>query len=118
MASRSENSTLEIDQRREGALSVVALRGEIDMKTSPRLREVFLGLTTAVTGRVVVDLGQVPYMDSSGIGTLVEFKRKAERRGAKVILASVQARVRSLFEITNLDKFFAMVDSVADAERV
>lgn len=96
---------------------VVRMEGEIDLQTSPILRDRLIGLLDSKPSRVVLDLAGVAYIDSSGVGTFVDFKRRAERAGSKAILAAVQPRVLNLFEITRLTSFFTIVATVAEAER-
>lgn len=91
--------------------------GDVDLRTSPQLRESLLNSMPASPRRVVVDLSQVPYMDSSGVGTIVEFKRRVDRAGGRVVLAGLQERVRSVLEITRLDRFFTIVGSVEEAAK-
>ncbi len=106
--------TIDIEALRAGA--IVRLRGEVDMDSSPNLRGRLLELVDQRTEKAIIDLKEVTLMDSSGVGTLVEFKRKLAKLGGDVILAAPGARVRSVLEITQLDKFFtlaATVDEVA-----
>ncbi|MGD8452356.1 MAG: STAS domain-containing protein [Phycisphaerae bacterium] len=94
---------------------VVHVVGEIDLRTSPQLRTRLLQVVEREPKRLVVDLSRVGYMDSSGVGTMVEVKRMVERRGGAVVLAGLQPRVRGVFEITQLDKFFIIAGSVDEA---
>ena len=102
---------LRIDTTTTGSGPVVRVTGEVDLRTSPQLRRQLLQLLEQRPQRLVVDLSQVGYMDSSGVGTMVEIKRRIERDGGEVILSGLQTRVRSIFEITQLDKFFRIVPS-------
>ena len=113
--SRAEGQDLDIQVSPRGKASVVTLRGEVDLRSSPQLRQALLELLEKRVSHVVVDLTNVSYMDSSGVGTLVELKRKAERSRGKVTLVGPQPRVRSVFEITQLDKFFNIVATLAEA---
>jgi anti-sigma B factor antagonist len=54
-------------------------------------------------------------MDSSGVGTMVEIKRLVERGGGRLVLAGLQPRVRSVFEVTQLDRFFDIAKDINDA---
>jgi anti-sigma B factor antagonist len=97
----------------EGA--AVRVQGEVDLRSAPLLRERLLDWVKRSTGTVRVDLSQVPYMDSSGVGTMVFVKRETERAGRRIVLIGLQPRVRSVFEITHLDKFFTIVHSTDEA---
>ncbi len=109
----SKDTTLQMRAIERGADRIVELTGEVDLHTSPELRELFQRVLAQGPRRVIVDLGGVPYMDSSGVGTLVELKRNVEREGGRLILAGLQPRVRSVLEITQLDKFFQIVANLA-----
>ncbi len=95
--------------------SAVRVQGEVDLRTAPLLREQLLASVMRSTGTVRIDLSQVPYMDSSGVGTMVYVKRETERAGRRIVLIGLQPRVRSVFEITHLDKFFTIVHSADEA---
>lgn len=88
--------------------------GEIDLGRAPAFREHLFTAQQKKPRRLIVDLGQVPYMDSSGVATLVEAMQTARRSGCKLVLCNMQARVRSIFEIARLDSVFTIVGSADD----
>lgn len=106
---------LDLTSRREGDDVHVRVAGEVDLHTSPVLRERLLALLDHGPQRVIVDLSEVAYVDSSGVGTLVELKRRLDRSGGRVVLVGMQPRVRSVFEITRLDRFFTVVATLDEA---
>jgi anti-sigma B factor antagonist len=112
-----ESRPFRIDTARLDHGHLVRVAGEVDLHSSPELREVFHALVSGAPPLLVVDLAEVKYMDSSGVGTLVELKRLIERRGGQVVLAALQPRVRSVFEIAQLDRFFRIAGSVDEAVR-
>ncbi len=87
--------------------------GDIDLSRSPQLRVELLQLAAHKPRRIVVDLANVPYMDSSGVATLIEALQAQRRSGGKMILCGLQPKVRSIFEIARLDMVFTIV---ADCE--
>ena len=107
--------SLSIQISSRGGATIATVGGEIDMHTSPRLRAALLDLAAKTTGPLCVELASCGHMDSSGVGTMVFLKREVERRGRKLYLVGLQPRVRGVFEITNLDKFFLIVRSVDEA---
>jgi len=115
MSERQQN--LDIRTSREPDATIVKISGEVDLRTSPQLRDVFLELLETKPQRVILDLTGVGYVDSSGVGTIVELKRRAMQDNGTVILVGLQARVRSLFEITRLDKFFTITATVDEARQ-
>ena len=102
--------------RQEGDATVAALRGEIDLHNSPELRTALLDLLTRVNPkRLILNLSQVPYMDSSAIAVLVEMLQKLRRAGGKIFLTNLQPRVKGLLEIARLDSIFVLVATDEDA---
>lgn len=108
---------LDVSAERGQDATVVHLRGEVDLRTSPQLRSLFLDLLDEKPARIILDLAGVSYVDSSGVGTIVELKRRALRTESKVVLVGLRPRVHSLFEITRLDKFFTITNSIDEARR-
>ena len=73
---------MEAVRRNVGNAVVLDVSGDVDMRSSPALREELQGLTGEEAGRIVVNLGGVSYIDSSGIATLVEcMQRVSEFNG-------------------------------------
>jgi anti-sigma B factor antagonist len=95
---------------------VAAIRGEIDLHNSPDLRGVLLELLAKhEPKRLVLNLGQVPYMDSSAIAVLVEALQKIRKIGGRIYLTDLQPRVRGLLEIARLDSIFVVAKDEKDA---
>ena len=102
--------------RKDGDTVVVAARGEIDLNNSPELRsELFSILNKHAPKRVILNLGEVPYMDSSAIAVLVETLQKLRKSGGKVFLTNLQPRVQGLIEIARLGTIFVITKDEAEA---
>ena len=102
--------------RKEGDAVIVSLRGEIDLQNSPELRTELLDLLVKHSPqRLVINLAQVPYMDSSAIAVLVELLQKVRKTGGKIFLTSLQPRVKGLLEIARLGSIFGIVADEAEA---
>ena len=108
-------STRVKEVRREGDAAIVAARGEIDLRHSPEFHRALIELCEERPRLLVIHLGEVTYMDSSGVGTLVEIFRRTREYGGRMVLVAPTERVRGVFEITKLDQFFTIVESEADA---
>lgn len=65
---------------------------------------------------LILDLAGVPYMDSSGMGAIINYYVSCQRNGRKFIVAGVSPRVMELFIMTKVDKLLTLVPTVADAE--
>ena len=61
--------------------------------------------------KIIVDLAHVPYMDSSGIATLIEGLQLAKQSNIEFIICTVSEGVRSIIELARLDQIFTIVDS-------
>ena len=82
---------------------IFQVNGEINISTSPDLKKQF---EKQPAKKIVVDLEKVAYIDSSGLATLVEILKKTKSQGGSLGLAGMSDKVKSLFEITKLDKLF------------
>jgi len=102
--------------RKEGDAVIVSVRGEIDLQNSPELRTELLDLLVKHSPqRLVLNLAQVPYMDSSAIAVLVELLQKIRKNSGRVYLTNLQPRVKGLLEIARLGSIFGIVNDEADA---
>lgn len=95
---------------------IVRPEGDIDLSRSPSFRRQLSAVQETRPSRLIVDLDGVPYMDSSGVATLVEAMQIARKQGARLILCGLRERVRSIFEIARLDTVFTIVDRVESAK--
>jgi anti-sigma B factor antagonist len=96
--------------RKDGTTVIASLYGEIDLHNSPELRHVILALMQAhAPQRLVLNLMQVPYMDSSAVAVLVEALQKMRKSGGKIFLTNLQPRVQGLLEIARLSSVFTIV---------
>jgi anti-sigma B factor antagonist len=112
---RTESSLVPNARRQDDAV-LASVRGEIDLHNSPELREALLGLLeSAKPKRLVLNLSQVPYMDSSAIAVLVEMLQKLRRGGGKLCLTNLQPRVKGLLEIARLDSIFVLAATDEEA---
>ena len=102
--------------RQETDALIVAIRGEVDLHNSPELRtELFELLGRTKARRLLLDMGQVPYMVSSALAVLVEALKKLTKAGGKVVLFNLQPRVRGLIEIARLTTVFGMAKDEPEA---
>lgn len=111
----ANGESIDITIERHKDAVVVRPSGDIDLNRSPSLREQLRAAADRQTRRMIVDLREVPYMDSSGVATLVEAMQLARRGGYTLVLCGLQDRVRSIFEIARLDTVFQVVPDVQAA---
>jgi anti-sigma B factor antagonist len=94
--------------------AVVALTGDVDLQTSPTVRQKLLeSLELHVC--IVVDLSAVNYIDSSGVASLVEAFQVSRKKGTTFSLASVSSAAMRVLSLARLDKVFTIHPSVEAA---
>ena len=98
--------------------TVVAVGGEIDVYTAPRLREQLVELVNGGQYNLIVDLEGVEFLDSTGLGVLVGGLKRVRVHQGSLRLVCTQERILKIFRITGLTKVFAIHDSVEDAVAV
>lgn len=102
--------------RTEGDAVVASVRGEIDLHNSPGLRTEILDLMNKhAPKRLVLNLAQVPYMDSSAIAVLVEALQKMRKINGRIFLTNLQPRVKSLLDIARLGSIFTITKDEDEA---
>ena len=95
--------------RREDGEVVVAVRGEIDIVTAPALWDVIVEVI-ADTNRLVVDLSETDFIDSTGLGVLVRALKRLRHHGGDLILRSPKPNARKVLHITHLDRVMTIVE--------
>jgi anti-sigma B factor antagonist len=106
---------LEVETSERDGRTIIALRGEIDVYTAPRLRQTIVDLTDAGALHLVVDMEKVDFLDSTGLGVLVEGLKRLEGQEGSLAVVVTQSKILKIFDITGLNKAFAMYDSVDEA---
>lgn len=102
---------LEIDvQETSDQIPIVNLNGEIDLHTCGIFRDTLRDLIEDKHYQLVVNLAQVPYLDSAALGVLVDAVRRVREHDGSISLVSTTPFVRRAFEITRLVKIFQMYD--------
>lgn len=98
-----------------GDWTVVAVAGEVDVATAPRLRKEALAVLGEGHERVVLDLEAVDFLDSTGLGVLIGVLRRINATGGELRLVCSTPRILDLFALTGLDRVFDLRPSVAAA---
>ncbi len=107
---------LRIAEAEKSGVTVLTLAGRVTLgEESGQLRSKVKEVLEKGKTRLVLDLGEVSYIDSAGLGTLVSGFTSAQNLGAAMKLANLTKRVREQLHITKLVTVFEVYDSVADA---
>ncbi len=104
-----------VKDKKIGDVVVLMVDGEINFNSSPDFRKAFLKVLDSKAQKVVVNLSSVAYVDSSGLATLVEAHQKLKSIGGKLRLTNLTSKVKSLFEITKLEKLFEIFSAEEEA---
>ncbi|MCB0978710.1 MAG: STAS domain-containing protein [Acidimicrobiales bacterium] len=99
---------LQLDVSEHGEWSVLRVGGEIDVATAPGLRQRLVALVGEGRYRIVVDMSQVDFIDSTGLGVLIGTLKRVRSHGGELHLVCDVDRVVRVFEITGLDTIFTM----------
>lgn len=106
---------LGLDLSEHGRWSVLAVTGEVDVATAPRLREQLVELVGSGKNHIVVDLEGVEFLDSTGLGVLVGALKRVRTSDGDLALVCTEPRILKVFEITGLTKVFTIHRSVDEA---
>lgn len=99
----------------KNGLVVCYVDGEIDINTSPDIKKNFEKILARKAPKIVINFSKVTYVDSSGLATLVEILKGMRTYGGKMRLSNLSPKIKSLFEITKLEKLFDIMADEAEA---
>jgi anti-sigma B factor antagonist len=106
---------LQLATRHEGDVAVVSAVGEVDVFSAPGLDSELDALIAAGSARLVVDLSEIAFLDSTGLGVLVKALKHAREADGWLHLVVTSDRIRKIFEITGLDASIPIFDTAQDA---
>ncbi len=101
--------------RQEQQVMVLTLAGDVDLHRTPELQQELVRAVEKHPRRIVLDLENVQYMDSSGVASLVKLLSSARRQNIELKLCGLAQKVRSIFEITRLDTVFDICPTLKEA---
>ena len=88
----------------------------LDVLTIQKIgKELYDVVETNGKKKVILDFGDVRFLSSQALGVLLTLRRKADKAGAKIVLARIRPELARVFKITNLDKLFDFHDDLAKA---
>jgi anti-sigma B factor antagonist len=95
--------------------NVFSPKGAIDLHVAPEIRASLRSMIDAKPKRLIVDLAEVPYVDSSGLAVLIGAMQSLEHAGGVFMLAGAQEAVRTILESARLDQYFMLFSTVEEA---
>ncbi len=96
---------------------LVCLSGQIDATTSPEIKVALHQLIEQGFLKIIIDLYQISFIDSSGLAALVSGLRLVREKEGKIVLCGVQAQAQTLFRLTMLDRIFDILPTSAEAKQ-
>jgi anti-sigma B factor antagonist len=103
------------DRKVDDDTHVLAVTGEIDLFTAPEFKQRMSALIDAGRSRVVVDLTETTFIDSSSLGVLIGAHRRLKLRGGALLVVCDSEAIAKTFKITGLDGVFTLAASVDEA---
>ena len=107
-----ENASPAIPVQHQHRPNVLPLEGDIDLHVSPAVTESLNAMIKKKPERIVIDLSRATYIDSAGMAALILAMQEVEAYGGKFILTGLQETIRSIFEISRLDRTFRIFPNV------
>lgn len=99
-----------IHQEERDGILFLYLVGEIDAFTAPKLREVLVPVTEERNKQIIIDLTDVQYIDSTGLGVFIGALKSSHNYDSHIKLCGLSDRVLRLFKITGLDEVIEIID--------
>ena len=96
-------------------IEVIDVAGTIDIYTAPRLRELLIDLVSTDNCQLIVNMDQVEFLDSTGLGVLVGALKRVRAHDGSLDLVCTRERILKLFRITGLTKVFGIHETVNQA---
>jgi anti-sigma B factor antagonist len=112
---RGENVDLTLATNVVEGATIIAVGGEIDVYTAPKLRDKITELVADGVYDIIVDMEAVEFLDSTGLGVLVGGLKKVRAHDGSLQLICTQDRLLKIFRITGLSKVFVIHDSADGA---
>jgi anti-sigma B factor antagonist len=103
------------DRKVDDETHVIAVTGEIDLFTAPEFKQRMAALIDAGRSRLVVDLSETTFIDSSSLGVLIGAHRRLKLRGGALMVVSDNEAITKTFKITGLDGVFTLASSIDEA---
>jgi anti-sigma B factor antagonist len=105
--------SFELEIRTEGVRTHFVPRGELDLATAPQLEDRVLSALRDGGARVVLDLRELTFMDSTGVRTIVAAHQAAKDEGAelRVVRPAPESAVSRVIEISGIDEALGLVDA-------
>jgi anti-sigma B factor antagonist len=111
----TSDAQFEMTRTDHPGVSVLQARGEIDVATAPEFHASLAELIAEGRAILIVDMSEVSFIDSTGLGVLVSAEKESRAAGHELRLVVTQPHITKLLALTGLDEVFTIVSSTQDA---
>ena len=106
---------MELKIRKNGEVYIIDVAGEMDLYNSYKLKELVMKMLEKNVKSFIINLEQVDYIDSSGIGALIFICSTIKKMNLKLAISNVHGSVKKVIELTKLTAYFPIANSVEEA---
>lgn len=106
---------MELSYKANGSYTEVSASGRLNMVSAPKLRTFVADVVASGSNRIVVNLRDTTFMDSSGLGALIGCLKAARQAGGDLRIAAVQPQVKMVLELTSMDRVLTSYASADEA---
>ncbi|HTV74199.1 MAG TPA: STAS domain-containing protein [Candidatus Acidoferrales bacterium] len=112
----AETLSIDVQTDGDGRTHLFILHGDLDVATSPALRAALIDAASAEQQNIIVDLSQLAFLDSTGLGALIGANKRAKEGGGEVRLVAQEGQILRLLRITGLLDVFRVYPSIEAAK--
>jgi len=106
---------LELKIRKSDEIYIIDVNGDMDLYNSYKVKELVAKMVDKKVQKIVINLQDGEYIDSSGIGALIYIYSSTKKLGIKFLIANVHGSVKKVIELTKLMSYLPIVTTVEDA---
>ena len=94
-----------------GKTNMVCIKGEIDIYSIEKFRETIEKEMQTKVPEIILECSELSYMDSTGMGVLIELRNKTKEMGQRIIVMNPRPNIKKLFALTGVDKIIEVIDA-------
>jgi anti-sigma B factor antagonist len=106
---------MELKIRKSGESYIIDVNGEMDLYNSYKLKELVMKMLEKKVTRFIINLENVDYIDSSGIGALIYICSTIKKMGLKLVITNIHGSVKKVIELTKLMGYFPITQTIEEA---
>jgi anti-sigma B factor antagonist len=106
---------MELKIRKNGINYIIDVNGEMDLYNSYKLKELVMKMLEKRVRRFIINLENVDYIDSSGIGALIYICSTIKKMNLRLIITNIHGSVKKVIELTKLMGYFPITNSIEEA---